>query len=289
MTFIVSRLPVCYNGPVIVSPLLPLFGVVLAETTALYLVSEKVLFTWVIGAFAAHSRGPYGGCILAVMRLPGNFLHELSHAVAYLLLGYRVRAFCTCFGDPDGRGFCLRGERWGPHGVPLVAAASAALMPFLTGIVALYWLARGLGIELPPADGNGSLAGMEGWPDFPSQVLAFLEHLDFGRLDTWLFGYLALSIGAELSPSPTDLRRGAPGTLVLLLILSGWLLAYPNMNVPPAWREWTVTHLGALLRSVSSLLLCALVATTACALPLALVAAVVRSVRAEGTARPHAT
>ena len=76
---------------------------------------------------------------------------------------------------------------------------------------------------------------------------------------------------------------------MLLLILSGWLLAYPNMNVPPAWREWTVTHLGALLRSVSSLLLCALVATTACALPLALVAAVVRSVRAEGTARPHAT
>jgi len=265
-----------------VSPLLPLLGVVLAETALLYLVSEKLLFAWIIGAFATHSRGPYGGCILAVMRLPGNFLHELSHAVAYLLLGYRVHALCTCFGDPDGRGFCLRGERWGPHGVPLVAAAGAALMPLLTGTVALYGLAWGLGIELPPADGAGSLSGMQGWPDFPTQVLAFLEHLDFGRYETWLFGYLALSIGAELSPSPTDLRRGAPGLLVLLLVLSGWLLAFPNISIPPGWREWTMRYVGALLRSASSLLLCALVATTACALPLALVAAVVRSVRAEG-------
>ncbi len=262
-----------------ITPQLSLLGVVLAEAGLLYLISEKVLFDWIIGAFATRSRGPYGGCILAVMRLPGNFLHEVSHALAYLLLGYRVRALCTCFGDPEGRGFCLRGSRWGPHGVSTIAAAGAALMPLVTGTLALYWLARGLGINLPHP--GGSLAGMDVWPDLLFQVVGFLQRLDFGHIETWLFAYLALSIGAELSPSPVDLRQGAAGIVPLIILLAAWMGAYPHINIPAVWRDWTTTHLDATLASASSLLVCALIATTAVALLLAPVALVTRAARAQ--------
>lgn len=196
------------------------------QVIALYSLS-RILFVWVLQATV--TRGQKGGWIINALRLPGNAIHELGHAIGYRLCGYRVKEVVSCLGDPEGRGKCVPGEAWCPLALPWLATAAAAVFPLLFGTVTLWGLAWALGIPWRPE----GVSAQEGpllylWDSVRETVWG----LEYGSWRTWLFLYLAFSIGAELAPSQADLRQGLEPLLVLAAIvglLGLWMgLAHPE-------------------------------------------------------------
>jgi hypothetical protein len=190
------------------------------------------------------------GLLLHLFRLPGNLLHELSHAVAFLVTGYTIRGFAVSLFDPAGRGHVTPGPAWTSLTRPWVANLVAPVAPAVVGLAVLA-LAQGW---LAPGSGAGG----------PALVHA-LPTVAWGAPTTWAVLLLAVPVGAEASPSDVDLRAWAvPATVATVLLVGGWALGRafaPPVAVgmesawrlldaelrDPAWRALTLTLWGALL------------------------------------------
>jgi hypothetical protein len=87
-------------------------------------------------------------------------------------------------------------------------------------------------VPLPAADVTG-----EGVSPVVAHLIArvpsFLAHLNWASGKTYLFWYLALSIGAELAPSDVDARRGGPVVLLFCALLVLGVYAVPHMEMQP--------------------------------------------------------
>lgn len=244
----------------------------LATQALLLLIVSRVLFSGVLAALADR-RGK--GFWLAVLRLPGNLVHEYSHCLGFWLCGYRVQRVVLCIFDPRGRGSCQPGRPWSPVTLPWLAMGLAALMPLAVGSAVLVLAGQSLGVLHPPTD--------SGPGQYLSTVLAsaasLLEGLDWRQWQSYLFLYLALSIGAELAPSATDLRHALPA---LLAMLAGvWLFFFAADHAPGLDQAARVA--GRLL-SVSTFWIgqvwtATLVMTTAAAAMLLLPGLLIRALR----------
>ncbi len=233
-------------------------GIVAAQAGLLYLVSQRLLLGFVVGAVAARGWGRFGRLVVSFLRLPGNLLHELSHAAGYLVTGYTIGRVATCVADREGRGYCEPGRPWSPvHWLPL-ASALAALLPLFVGAVAMRQLGGWLGVTLPTADviGKGVSPALS---HLVSDLPAFLAGLDWASWKTYLFWYLALSIGAELAPSDVDLRKGGPLILVLAGLLVLGLYAVPHMEMRPGNATAIYQGVRWLLSTLSAALFAGLV------------------------------
>jgi hypothetical protein len=233
-----------------------LLAVVSIEAIALLLLS-RLLFVGVIASFADR-RGK--GFLLAVLRLPGNALHEFSHCLGFLLCGYRVKRVLLCIFDPRGRGSCTPGRAWSPLTLPQVAIGVSALMPLLVGSLALIAAARLLDIPAPAA---APLPGGDLLPQLWRQSLQLLHGLDPHHWQTYVFLYLALSIGAELAPSTTDLRYALPALLILAAGVWFTLFACDRATGLQALRHSLASGLGTGLLRLGSVLSLALVVVAA--------------------------
>ena len=241
----------CYNAPAM--RLQELVLIVSLQAVGLLLLS-RLLFAGVISS-VADRRGK--GLLLGLLRLPGNTIHELSHCLGFLICGYRVKRVLLCIFDPRGRGSCTPGRAWSPITLPQLAVGVSALMPLLVGSLVLILAARGLHIPAPAAQPpQGDLL-----PELWRQSVHLLHGLDPHRWQTYLFLYLALSVGAELAPSSTDLRYALP-TLVLLAACS-WLTLFALDHAAhlQAYRHSVVAGLGVGLLQLGSVLSVALVVT----------------------------
>jgi hypothetical protein len=228
-----------------------------AVEAILLLLLSRVLFTEVVSAFADH-RGK--GFWLAVLRLPGNFLHEVSHALGFLLCGYRVKRLLLCIFDREGRGSCTPGRAWSPITIPPLAIGMAALMPLVLGSLFLTLAARWLGVLQPQT--HAVLALPNAW----GESFALLRSLNWHTWQTWVFLYLTLSIGAELAPSSADLRYGLPTLAGIMLSLWLGLFALHHAQNLRAFEGTVTTGIISMLGSAGSVLGCALVVTTAAAI-----------------------
>jgi hypothetical protein len=254
--------------------------IVTAEVLILYCLS-RILF--VLGLQSVAGRGRGGGWWVRWLRLPGNFVHELSHALGYVLFGFRVKRFEVTVTDPKGRGLCQPGKPWSPLASPWLATAAAALAPMLVGVLFLDGLAVLLGIDIVRA-GNGLEAGALGF--LVGTVRKTLLALDRDSWRTYLFLYLGFSIGAEMAPSDTDFRRSlVPVALVSLLVVG--ITLYLGLGHPssPAW-EWYSTVTVQALRWLFSVLALAVVATAIVAALVFLPGLVWRLLRRSFDAKP---
>lgn len=200
-----------------------------AEACALLLLS-RLLFGGVVAAFA-NRRGK--GLWLAVLRLPGNFVHEYSHALGFWLCGYRVKHVLLCLFDPQGRGSCAPSRPWSPIAFPLLATGLAALMPLVTGSLVLGLAAHYLGVF--PATQAGAPASLG---TLGAQVLVALDGLNWHTWRTYVFLYLAVSVGAELAPSNLDLRYALPA---LVVSVAGVWLFFFGLTQAPGLRAFSQT------------------------------------------------
>jgi len=200
------------------------------EAALLYSLS-RLLFVWVLESVVMRGHG--GGWAIKLLRLPGNMVHEVSHAAGYWLCGYRVRELVPCISDPQGRGLCRVGKPWSPVASPWLATVTSAVLPLLVGTLVLRGLASVL--EIPFTGGE------RGPHDGPVMSLlrsiwATLWSLDYREWRTYVFLLLAFSIGAELAPSETDLRRSIAPLLGIALGLA--ITAVYLGCLHPDWLAW---------------------------------------------------
>jgi hypothetical protein len=249
-------------------------AVVAGQAVLLYLLSRRLIMGLVVRTLAARSRGRVGRLVLLLLRLPGNLLHEWSHAAAYLVSGYTISRIGSCLSDPEGRGYCTPGRPWSPvHWRPL-AAGVASVLPLFVGALAIRSLASWLDVSLPAAD----LVRDDLGPVIDrlvSDLGGFVRGLDWRAWETYAFWYLALSIGAELAPSEVDLRRGAPILLVLCVGLVLFAYALPQMEARRDTELAIYRGLWWLVRTLSAALFaglvgCGLVGSVAALVALAL-------------------
>ncbi len=233
-------------------------AIVAGQTILLHLLSRRLLMGLVVRTLAARGSGRLGRSVLLLLRLPGNLLHEWSHAAGYIVSGYRIDDVASCLSDREGRGYCTPGRPWSPiHWRPL-AAGVASVLPLFVGALVIRSLASVLGIALPAADlvdeGVAPVASRL-W----SELGTFVVGLDWRAWQTYLFWYLALSIGAELAPSGTDLRRGGPVLCMSFAIVVLFVYAVPHMELRAETRLAVYAGLWGLLRTLSAALFAGLV------------------------------
>lgn len=190
------------------SALLPL----LLATSALFVLSRVVFARLLAGAAAALFPRSGGVAAFAWLRAPANLVHEVSHAVAAWVSGYRVAELRFSFNDPDRRGLCRTGAPWAPWAVPAVRDLAVGLSPLAAGALLLPALASVTGVELPHPDLGGSAA------DVARDLAGALRDLDWGAPRTWAFFAGAVLLGAEAHPSAADFRIAGPPLAVAVLL-----------------------------------------------------------------------
>jgi hypothetical protein len=259
--------------------------IVVAQTLLLFWLSRALLLGYVLRTLAARTSSARSRRLLSLLRLPGNLLHEVSHAAAYLLSGYRVRALATCWSDPEGRGYVETGTPWSPlHWGPLSAALSCAA-PLVVGALSIHALGSALDIPLPTLDATSAEVG----PAVAGTLTGLwrlLTDLDLLAWQTWVFWFLAFSIGAELAPSGSDLRQGCVMLGVLLLLFAVGLVAVPYMELRPESAEALLGGAGWLLSTLSTALFAGMIGCGLVGLLPVGLAWVLRRTRALGRSRP---
>ena len=248
-------------------------ALVAAEGLLLFVLS-RALFGWVLQAFASRNSRRRGGWLLQLIRLPGNLVHELSHALAFLVTGYTVKRVVPCLWDRSGAGVCQPGRPWSPIAVPWLATGLAALAPLFTGAVALYAVAHLLDVPL-----EAHLSLREPGRSVLHSIYGSLLLLDYSSWRTWLFLYLAFTIGAELAPSRTDLALGIPALLALGLATTLFLLATYQLDPEAPFRVVVLTNAYQGLTALARLLGIALVTTALVTALTFLPAALIRAAR----------
>ncbi|RLC64010.1 MAG: hypothetical protein DRI79_06790 [Chloroflexi bacterium] len=144
--------------------------------------------------------------LYALPLLPGILLHELSHALAAILLGVRV-----------GR-ISIRPKRTGQRVqlgfVPVektdaVRASLIGLAPLLTGPTAILLIGhRVLGLD---AVGAALVAG--DWPGLVAELVGMLK-----APDVWIWAYLIFAVSNTMLPSRADRQAWTPVLLFLFLM-----------------------------------------------------------------------
>lgn len=223
----------------------------------LYLLSNLVLYRGLLPLSSAFPVPKLSRPLFYLLILPGTVIHELSHLAACVIS--RVRVYEVHLFDPQPNGVVgqVVYERCDPVRRNLIAFA-----PFLGGSLTLYLVTllafAGTGVSdltRVPVRGEdlwGSLGLMLG------AVLSTIASADPGKVTTWLFFYLAFSVGYGIAPSRTDLSHlVADGVLVIALSLVLYLadVVWHLGLVHNEFFNATAAGLAALLAGLNRLLL----------------------------------
>jgi hypothetical protein len=203
---------------------------------------SRLLFACVLRSLAGRARG--GGGLIRWLRLPGNLVHEVSHAAGYLLCGFRVKRLETTVSDPEGRGLCEPGAPWAAAAIPWLATGAAAVLPLVFGALFLRGLAMLLGVRFVNG-GHGLEGGAVGL--LVATIRETLHRMDLLDWRAWVFLYLGFSVGAELAPSASDFRRCVAPLTATAVVLAG-MTFYLGLGhaASPAWQWYSRTLAGAL-------------------------------------------
>ena len=249
-------------------------ALVAAQGVLLFILSRG-LFVWVLQALASRNPRRRGGWVVLLLRLPGNLVHEISHALGFLVCGYRVRRLIPCIFDRQGAGACQPGRPWSPLAVPWLATGLAALAPLIVGSFVLYGVAQWMDAPV----GAKPLSAL----DPGGSVLRGLYHgllsLDYHSWRTWLFLYLAFTIGAELAPSSTDVALGIPALLAVGVLTMAVLFGVYQLAPDAPVRVTVIRETAQGLAWMSRIFSCAIVTTAAVVVLTFVPAAILRTAR----------
>ena len=183
----------------------------LAVTLGTLLLIERWIHRHMQGVMLLLTGDPEVAVTLyALPLLPGIALHELSHALAAILLGVRV-----------GR-ISIRPKRTGQRiqlgFVPVertdaVRASLIGLAPLLAGSIAILLIGYSLlGLQ---STGEAMLAG--NWHGLLTELPAALQ-----TPDAWLWAYVIFTISSTMLPSGADRQAWPP--VILFLLMAGLLI-----------------------------------------------------------------
>ncbi len=152
------------------------------------------------------------GWMFQVLRLPGNLLHELAHAVALLACGFTVVGFSVALFDPAGRGEVRPGPPWTRFASVWAASFLSPIAPVFVGVPTLALLFH--------------LSGAPGLPTALEAVGPTLRAMPWTHATFWVAMLLAVPVSAEMAPSDVDLRAWrTPGLIAAAVVAAAILLA----------------------------------------------------------------
>ncbi len=179
------------------------YAVLVATTlmVALFLLSRALLRFALLPLSAAFSTSGFNLILFYLLILPGTIVHEVSHYLACILTGVRVREVRLFSPQKNGAiGWVIHDQ------ADMVRRNIIAFAPFVGGSLAIYGLVR---IGLP----FGQLDPLALAPNDPAQgfvaivgaIADSLRAADTRQLGTWVSLYLLFSLGFAVAPSPPDL------------------------------------------------------------------------------------
>lgn len=153
---------------------------------------------------------------------PGIIIHELSHIIACLLSGAKIKKF-SFFSKKGGYVKHL------PSKIPILGQFFISFMPILGGIGAILFLAWLFQYNLFFQEIR-NLGFWNNIKDLFFSTLYFLKY-NWQTWQFWLFTYLIISISICLMPSSQDIKNGIKGLLmvIFLIIIISYLNLFPNL------------------------------------------------------------
>jgi hypothetical protein len=154
--------------------------------------------------------------------LPGTIVHESSHAVVALLMGARITDFSVM---PSGNTLGHI-EHTAPK-IPLIGNAAISIAPLIGCPAILLLISRYFGVpfDAPP----GSFDILMGTRFLLEGTLSFIMGLNYFNWKTYVFLYLALTLGAGAAPSKTDITSMLPGLIIIVAAI--YALNYFGISV----------------------------------------------------------
>lgn len=231
----------------------------LAATLALLLLIERWIHRHLQGVMLLLTGDPDIAVVLyALPLLPGIFVHELSHALAAILLGARVGRISI---HPKRTGQRVQLGFVPVEKTDVVRASLIGLAPLLvgSGVILLigYWVFD-----------VSTLGGALVTGDLANLIAGLLRALK--APDAWIWAYVIFAMSNTMLPSRSDRQAWAP--VILFLLLAGALVWAAGLW--PAIVEGVAEPLNIALRWLA--MMCAL--TMAVDLPFALLIALVERV-----------
>jgi len=182
------------------------------QAIALYLISQ-----YLHRSLSFTSRTLY-----IVLMLPGTIAHATCHAVVALLMGARITEFSVIpSGDTLGHV-----EYTNPK-IPIIGNTAISIAPLIgcPAILLLMGCYFGVYFDFPQTSFD-ILAGSRFLLD---GTLSFITGLDYMNWKTYVFLYLAMTLGAGAAPSKTDIISMLPGLIVIIAAI--FALNYFGVNV----------------------------------------------------------
>ena len=182
------------------------------QAIALYLISQYL-----------HRSLSFTSRILyIILMLPGTIAHETCHALVALLMGARITKFSVIpSGDTLGHV-----EYTNPK-IPVIGNTAISIAPLIGCPAILLLIGRYLGVHFDfPQASFDILAGSRFLLD---GTLSFITSLDYMNWKTYVFLYLALTLGAGAAPSKTDIIIMLPGLIVVIAAI--YSLNYFGVNI----------------------------------------------------------
>ena len=191
-------------------------GVMIVLMATIFVLSRILMLYGILPLSAAFSFSGFNLLLFYLLILPGTIVHEMSHYLACLLTGVRVRQVRLFSPQENGAVGWVVHERVDP-----VRRNVIALAPFLGGAVVIYLLVRFVllsGQTDPLILASDDMA--QGLRATVASVLDVLRSADLRQVKTWLVFYVLFSLGFAVAPSKQDLGHFvADGALALGLVL----------------------------------------------------------------------
>ncbi|MFA4956740.1 MAG: hypothetical protein WC556_07170 [Candidatus Methanoperedens sp.] len=175
----------------------------------MYLIPFQAIALYLISQYLHRSLSLASKTLYVVLMLPGTIAHETSHAIVALLMGAHITKFSVI---PSGD--TLGHVEYTAPKIPVIGNAAVSIAP-LFGCPAILLLISGyfgIHFDFPPASFD-ILAESRFLLD---GTLSFFTGMDYLNWKTYVFLYLALTLGAGAAPSKTDINNMLPGLIIIV-------------------------------------------------------------------------
>jgi hypothetical protein len=188
----------------------------------MYIILLQAIVLYLISNYLHRSLSFASRTLYVVLMLPGTIAHEMCHAVVALLMGARITKFSVI---PSGDS--LGHVEYTSPKIPIIGNVAISIAP-LIGCPAILLLISGyfgINFNFPPASFE-ILAGSRFLLD---GTFSFITGLDYLNWKTYVFLYLALTLGAGAAPSKTDILGMLPGLIIIVAVI--YALNYLGVNI----------------------------------------------------------
>lgn len=188
----------------------------------MYIIPLQAIALYLISEYLHRSLSSASKTLYVFLMLPGTIIHEFSHAVVALLMGARITDFSVM---PSGN--TLGHIKHTAPKIPFIGNAAISVAPLIGCPAILLLISKYFGVhfDFPPSTFDILMETrflIEG-------TLSFITGLDYSNWRTYVFLYLALTLGAGAAPSKTDIISMLPGLIIIVAAI--YALNYFGINI----------------------------------------------------------